>query len=727
MLALGLLGLSIQAYRRTLVPLTERQRALLVLCRTAALIAVLLYIARPVLMLPPVNAGDVVIPILVDTSKSMRIADADGQTRLDAVKQLLSERVVPAAQKIGKVEIYRVGETFAESAVGSLVPDARQTDLNAAVDAVRDRFRGRRSAGVLLFSDGSDTAPSAADLQARPGAPPLFTIGVGSPNGPPDREVVGITAGDPRLDRALVDVHVTTVSRSLGKEPYQLRLLENGQVVETRRVTPRADGSPVDDVFQVTPDPLNATVIAAEIIADPRESIPENNARTVLLSPAARKRRLLVLAGSPGYEHSFLVRALSTDPSFEVDSIVRKGKDDSGRDTFLIQANGGRGAALTAGFPQTRDALFTYDGVIIGNLEGDFFGRSQMEMLADFVSVRGGGLLLLGARTFLQRGIAGSPMEAALPIEMNDRLGGAAVRASSGAEAPGRNLVTLTPEGATHPIMRIADSPEENRKRWADMPALASSSPVGGPRPGATVLAVTESINGAAVPLVAIQRYGRGRSMVFSGEASWRWRMLRPSTDRTFEVFWRQATRWLTSDAPDPVTITVPRNAVPGESIAIQLEARNKEFVPVADPAVEATVTTPGSEPKPLAMRASGRGQVAATLVADVPGLYRVRADARQGTTLLGSADAWFYVGGGDPEFADPRLNEEVLRRLARASGGRYAPASDVDAVLSELSKTPASQLEPQRRDLWHTPWTLAIVLLALSTEWVLRRMWGMR
>lgn len=241
------------------------------------------------------------------------------------------------------------------------------------------------------------------------------------------------------------------------------------------------------------------------------------------------------------------------------------------------------------------------------------------------------------------------------------------------------------------------------------------------------MLAVTESVNGAAVPLVAIQRYGRGRSMVFSGEASWRWKMLRPASDRTYEVFWRQATRWLTSDAPDPVTITVPGNAMPGESIAIQLEARNREFVPVAEPTVEATVTTPGAEPKPLSLRASGRGQAAATIVADLPGLYRIRADARQGATLLGSADAWFYVGGADPEFADPRLNEEALRRLARASGGQYAAADDIDSVLNELAKAPASQLEPVRRDLWHAPWTLAIVLLALSAEWILRRLWGMR
>ena len=105
---------------------------------------------------------------------------------------------------------------------------------------------------------------------------------------------------------------------------------------------------------------------------------------------------LRVLAGSPGYEHSFLVRVLTQDPSFDIDSIVRKGKDDSGRDTFLIQAGGGRGATMTSGFPTTREQLFGYDAVVIGNLEGEFFGSAQIELLADFVSVRG--ILRLEAR-----------------------------------------------------------------------------------------------------------------------------------------------------------------------------------------------------------------------------------------------------------------------------------------------------------------------------------------
>jgi len=109
------------------------------------------------------------------------------------------------------------------------------------------------------------------------------------------------------------------------------------------------------------------------------------------------------------------------------------------------------------------------------------------------------------------------------------------------------------------------------------------------------------------------------------------------------------------------------------------------------------------------------------------PGLYRVRAEARRGTEALGAADRWFYVGGSDREFADPRLNEGVLRRIARASGGRYASASDASQVLPWLGAAIPQSAAPERHDVWHQPWVYAVVIALLSAEWVLRRRWGLR
>ena len=156
-------------------------------------------------------------------------------------------------------------------------------------------------------------------------------------------------------------------------------MLANGRLLDTRRLVPAADGSPIDQVFTVSPDPLNATVYTAEIPRDEAEPVVENNSRSVLVSPAGRKRRVLIVEGAPGFEHSFMTRALSGDPGLEIDSVTRKGKNGEGQDTFFVQAGGGRSANLTFGFPATREQLFVYDALVIANVEGDFFSRAQLK------------------------------------------------------------------------------------------------------------------------------------------------------------------------------------------------------------------------------------------------------------------------------------------------------------------------------------------------------------
>ena len=248
-----------------------------------------------------------------------------------------------------------------------------------------------------------------------------------------------------------------------------------------------------------------------------------------------------------------MTRALAADPGLEVDSVTRKGKNGDGQDTFFVQAGGGRAAALTLGFPATREQLFAYDALVIANVEGDFFTRAQLKRWRPTSSPSAAAACWCSAAG-RSRSAACSARRSRKCCRSSSTIGAAVSCARRCADdLPAHNRLTLTPEGEAHPIMRIGASPDETRKLWSALPALAASAPLGGPRPGATVLAVTTAPGGGVFPVVAVQRYGQGRSMVFAGEASWRWKMMVPSTDRTYEFFWRQAARWLSSAAPDPV------------------------------------------------------------------------------------------------------------------------------------------------------------------------------
>lgn len=217
--------------------------------------------------------------------------------------------------------------------------------------------------------------------------------------------------------------------------------------------------------------------------------------------------------------------------------------------------------------------------------------------------------------------------------------------------------------------------------------------------------------------------------MIFGGEASWRWRMMMPSTDRTHEIFWRQAARWLSTSAPDPVSLAVPSNATPGDTIAVDLTVRDRAFTPVSDAAASIRLTLPGGETRDLtpSLSDASAGRYTAPFRLEHPGVYRASVEARRGDQTLGSSEQWFLVGGSDEELSDPRLNEDVLRRIAGATGGRYVPTREVDTLPRLLQSAQAGTGQAERVELWHNPLTLVLIIGLLSSEWILRRRWGLR
>jgi hypothetical protein len=217
--------------------------------------------------------------------------------------------------------------------------------------------------------------------------------------------------------------------------------------------------------------------------------------------------------------------------------------------------------------------------------------------------------------------------------------------------------------------------------------------------------------------------------MVFGGEASWHWKMMLPAADRTYDRFWRQAARWLTADAPDPVSI----DAIPGEeagaAVPIAASVREADYKPAPEAAVSIRLTRPDGRQESIAgtLADAARGRFTAQAPAGDAGISRVHIEALKGATALGSADSAFLSGAFDRELADPRLDARTLKALAEASGGTYlTPERAADAA--RVLQGHVSTTDPgEWRDWWQSPWMIALVLACLSAEWILRRQWGLK
>ena len=714
------------AYGQPAMPLSWRQRSLLGGLRIVSLSLLMLFLLRPV-STEPAAMPDAVVPVLLDASRSMRLTDVTEGRRIDRATAVIREQILPSMETEFQVDVLTLGDDIRQSdvtALASLEPDGARSDFLSALTEVEQRYASRTVAGLVLVTDGGDTSGrEIADVAAEIGFP-VYAVGIGAPRPTLDLQVTGLTAGAAPAAESVVDVDVSVVSYGRGLEPVEIKLLEDGQLVDFRRVTPRDDGVPVRAVFQVSPRTDSATLYTVDIDPEAGELALENNRRSVLVQPPGRPRRLLLVEGAPGYEHAFLKRVWNRDPGIALDAVVRKGQNDQGEHTFYIQGDAQRTVALGAGYPVDRRTLFQYDAVILANIEAESLDPAQLDLTAAFVEDRGGGLLLLGSLSLTGPGLVDSPLEAVLPLDVSPR---GRSRESPAADAE-LDRAIVTSDGLTHPIMQIGGTPTETRERWEQLPPLGGSVALGRSKPAASVLAVVPAPGGDTRPLVAIQRYGRGRAMVFAGEAAWRWKMLRPAEDRAYDRFWGQAARWLSAGAADPVTVSAEGAQAPGDIVRLDIYVRDDVYRPVvgADPRV--TIQTPEgrvSTISPVLVDAA-EGRYTASFEAGTSGVYRVQVSADERETRLGSATEWVLVGGVDTELADPRLDVDFLQRLADATGGDLLMPTDL-ATLSRRLLSTASGAAQQTRELWHGIWSFLLVVMLLTTEWSLRRVWGLR
>ncbi len=712
------------AYARPPVELTRRQRAVLIGLRLGALLVILFLLLRP-LRTEPVPPGDSVVAVLVDHSRSMAIPDAGGRPRIEVARQWVRERLSPALGGAFDIEVLAFGDTLAAADLDAIEARAPRSDVAAALGGIRARFGGRAVAAVVIVSDGvatgdGDVAEAAARLRA-----PVYTFGVGNPRPGPDREVMGVEAGQPVGAGSVVDVRATVVSHGLGDEPFDVRLLADGRLVGVRRVRTARDGAPVVVVFRVAPDPALASVYTVEVPVDAAELVAGNNRRQVLVRPPDRPRRLLLVEGSPGYEHSFLKRTWLADPGLTVDAVVRKGQNDRGEQTFYVQGAPARTGALATGYPLTRAALFRYDAVVLANIEAEFFRPDQLDRTAEFVAERGGGLLLFGPASLRRRGYLGSSLEPVLPAQLADRLG----LTDAGGDGDAADRFAPTPVGLAHPMLRLGSTPDETRSRWRQAPLLAGSVRIGPLRPGAAVLAVTEAGDDPERPLVVVQRYGSGRSMLLAGRATWRWRMLLPADDRTYERFWGQVARWLTAGAVDRIAVAASGGDTAGDALRLDVSVRGDEFRPVSGAAVRVRVSDPAGEARleqeTAAERAPGEYGVSTPVLS--AGLHRIEVAVTRDGQQLGTRRDWVLVGGADSELEDPWLDADLLRRAAEAGGGVPLDPERLDDLADRLRRSTRTVPRLVTREVWHHAAVLMLLIALLAVEWSLRRLWGMR
>jgi len=708
---------------------TRRDKIVLVGLRVALVALLALCLFRPTLLLRAAVPQQNFLGVLIDDSRSMLIADRDDQPRSafiqsefgpeGALRQALADKFV--------LRFFRFSSSANRMpAPEGLTYDGTATHLGAALERARDELSGLPLAGLVMVTDGADTSDVVLDeplaaLRAR--SIPVFPVGVGDEQFDRDIQISRVETPRTILKGSSISVDVVISHTGYAGQEVTLQVEDEGRLVSSETVTLPRDGEAATVRVDFTGEEAGPRLFRFRVLNAEGEQVTQNNQRDALIRVTDEPERILYMEGEPRFEAKFLRRAVEDDENLEVVLLQRTAEDKYWRGSVRSPDE------LAAGFPRTREELFAYRAIVLGSVEAAAFSPDQLRMLADFVSERGGGMLVLGGRrAFAEGGWAGTPLAEVLPVELGN----------SGGEEPEVARLTIRPSraGETFPVLQLADTEEASAERWGNLPELTSVNEITDAKRGATVL-LTGADGGSERIVLAYHRYGRGKVMAFPVQDSWVWQMDATIAvdDMTHEILWRRLLRWLVDGVPDNVSLSTATDRVePGELVTITSDVVDPAFIEVNDAQVSTQVTMPNGTiaQVPLEWTVTEDGRYQGTFVPEEPGLYEIRATATRGETTLGTNVMHLRASAGDDEFFDAAMRSSLLNRIAEETGGRFFAASpgagvtNVSSLPEAISYSGRGVTVVEERDLWDMPIFLLLALGLIAAEWGWRRKRGL-
>jgi hypothetical protein len=205
----------------------------------------------------------------------------------------------------------------------------------------------------------------------------------------------------------------------------------------------------------------------------------------------------------------------------------------------------------------------------------------------------------------------------------------------------------------------------------------------------------------------------------------------RENTPDLYTKFIENSLRWLSvSEQSKRIKIQSSKeNFSNNEKIEFNAQVYDAAFSPIDNASVLLKVKTKDGD-RELSLTSVGNGRYYGFIDRLPEGDYLFSGEVIVSGKKIGSDEGRFAVGGITAEYKDLKMNIELLRQIAKLSGGKFYLPGEVGNLFSDLKSHPGfkQKILTSRDDItiWSNPWLMIIAVICLSFEWFIRKRAGM-
>lgn len=703
--ALAALAASVYSYRSTIPPLDARTRILLTVLRALGLALLIVTLFEPLLRLRQSETVKPRIAVAVDVSRSMNINDRSIQR--GTVARSAYQQLIDALGDEADVFLFdgRL-RPFQLRLADSITFAGYRSDLGGAIRNIANMADEQRYGAVVLVSDGNHNDGDQPLYAAEKSGMGVYAVGIGDTIAPSDVKVASILGRGLAILQQPVPIAVDIEQVGNIEGSAELVLKDNDQIVARQQVMLSQSVKTRRASLSWTPATEGIHKVVAELVWSGKEFTKRNNAVQIFVKVQKNKRRILLVAGSPSPDVTFIKSAIEVDPTVEVVTRIQRDGNAFYEGSIDAAALKDVQALILVGYPTSLSAAGALD------ILAEKAKRTSLLFVPSF-NVDYGKLSRLGdAIPFTVK--SNRPQELLVMPDVSSSI-------------------------TAEPVMKIRGD-DSDIDTWNQLPPIYRTEMFVEPASNATVLSSLK-VGSAAIdePLIIKSERAGVRSLALTGYGLYRWKLLGQAQSASrgafvqdvLQSFVGNSVKWLSvRDDEKRVEIRSTHEYYSvGEQVRFTASVLDQTFSVVDDAEVRIELSGPGGTRKVIAT-GIGNGRYNASAGMFAPGDYTYKGTASLRGVELGSDNGRFTVGELGIEESALTMNSSLLRILAQRSGGVFVAPDKIDSLLKALEEDSRLDAIARTSDreyaLYHLPWFVAAALSAFAAEWFIRKRKGL-